>query len=78
MFGEEKYKALADMIEETAEKYFADDAADRWYKEIHISSPVVKKRSEKGTHAEGPFHHERMLIAMDILTRDGSIKRYIS
>jgi len=78
MFGEEKYKALADMIEETAEKYFADDAADRWYKEIHISSPVVKKRSKKGTHAEGPFHHERMLIAMDILTRDGSIKRYIS
>ncbi len=78
MFGEEKYKRLADAIEETALAYFADDAANRWYKAIHISSPVVKERTDKGYHPEGPFHHERMLIAMDILLRDGNLKRYIS
>ena len=78
MFGEEKYKTLADMIEETALAYFADDAANRWYKVIHISDPVVKDRTNKSNHAEGPFHHERMLMAMDILTRDGNLKKYIS
>jgi len=78
MFGEKKYKRLSDIIEKAATEYFADDDEDRWYKTIHISDPPVSDRKDKGSHAEGPFHHERMLIAMDILLTDGNIKRYIS
>lgn len=78
MFGEEKYKKLADMIEKTAEEYFVDEDQDRWYLNIQISDPPASERKEKGPHTEGPFHLERMLIAMDILFTDGNIKRYIS
>lgn len=78
MFGEEKYKRLANLIEEAAEEYFCDPDEDRWYLNIQISDPPARERKEKGPHTEGPFHFERMLIAMDILLTDGSIKRYIS
>ena len=78
MFGDEKYKRLAKLIEEAAEEYFCDPDEDRWYLNIQISDPPARERKEKGPHTEGPFHFERMLIAMDILLTDGSIKRYIS
>ena len=78
MFGEEKYKRLAKLIEDAAEEYFCDPDDDRWYLNIQISDPPARERKEKGPHTEGPFHFERMLIAMDILLTDGNIKRYIS
>ena len=61
-----------------AEEFFCDPDEDRWYLNIQISDPPARERKEKGPHTEGPFHFERMLIAMDILLTDGSIKRYIS
>ena len=78
MFDEEKYKRLAGMIEKAAEEYFVDEELGRWYLNIQRSDPPARERKEKGPHTEGPFHLERMLIAMDILLTDGSIKRYIS
>ncbi|MBR5139894.1 MAG: AGE family epimerase/isomerase [Clostridia bacterium] len=78
MFGDEKYKRLAKLIEDAAEEYFCDPDDDRWYLNIQISDPPARERKEKGPHTEGPFHFERMLIAMDILLTDGNIKRYIS
>ena len=77
MFGEEKYKRFADIIEAAAEEFFCDPDEDRWYLNIQITDPPAKDRKEKGPHTEGPFHFERMLIAMDILLTDGNIKRYI-
>ncbi|MBO5879562.1 MAG: AGE family epimerase/isomerase [Clostridia bacterium] len=77
MFGDEKYKRLANMIEKAAEEYFVDEELGRWYRDIKITDPKAKDRSEKGTHCAGPFHLERMLLAMDILVNDKSIKRYI-
>lgn len=78
MFGEEKYKELADMVEAEATGYFIDDNEHRVYRSIKKSDPPANERTERGNHVEGPFHLERMLIAMDILLTDGSIKRYIS
>ena len=78
MFGGERYKKLAEKIEKAASEYFYDEEQRRCYLNIRISDPPAKDRENKGPHTEGPFHLERMLIAMDILLTDGSIKRYIS
>ena len=77
MFGEEKYKRLSETVEKAAFDYFADREQGRWYINIKRGLPPVSERKDKSGHIEGPFHLERMLLGLIVLSEDGSIKRYI-
>ena len=75
IFGEEKYKRLADLIEAEMERYFID--GDRSYICINYGDKPVAKRTDKAGHIEGPFHLERMLLAMAVLEDSGSVIGYM-
>jgi len=78
IFGEERYLALSKRIEETAFSYFADREARRWYNYVSRADGTVRERKKKGPHIAGTFHLERMLLALNILEKTGSILPYLA
>lgn len=76
LFGDEKYLKLANLIEAEMERYFID--GDRSYICIDRNAKPVAERTDKGGFIQGPFHLERMLIALSVLEDTGSILGYMS
>lgn len=77
MFGDEKYLELSKRIEKAAFEYFADHEAHRWYVSINKSDGKVAERKTKAGHIVGPFHLERMLLALKSIDETGSILNYM-
>ena len=77
IFGDEKYLKLSNRVEKAAFDYFADREDGRWYITINKSEGKVSERKTKGGHVEGPFHLERMLLALDSIQKTGNIMRYM-
>ena len=75
IFGDKKYKEIADRFEEFAFLHFADKECGEWFEECTPDGKVVS--TNKGTVLKGPFHLPRMLFGMISLTETGSILKYL-
>ena len=69
IFGEEKYKEL---FEKTKEKAFPGDGTLNEGRYVYIG-----ENNRRFEHVKGPFHLERMLMALEILRETGRIKGYM-
>ena len=77
IFNNERYLYLSQTIERSAYEYFADREQGRWYVSIKKGSLPVSMRNDREGHIEGPFHLERMLLALITIHEHGSIIEYI-
>ncbi|MBQ6697610.1 MAG: AGE family epimerase/isomerase [Oscillospiraceae bacterium] len=79
IYGEEKYKKLADMFEEMIFSYYDKFEGAIWLREIVIENGEYADAKEKGVegHINGPFHFERFLLAMGSLRDTGDILEYM-
>ncbi len=69
LFGEEKYK---DLFQRIKEKAFPNGGTLDEGRYVYIG-----KNNRRFEHVKGPFHLERMLMALEILKKTDSIKEYM-
>ncbi len=75
IFGDEKYLKLASLIEKEFWRYFID--RNRSYRFINKGDKPVAERTDKGSFIQGPFHLERMLLALSVQEDSGSVIGYM-
>ena len=75
IYGEEKYNALYENLEEYVEKYFMDKDFGEWYGYLHYDN--TPSTTLKGSLFKGPFHVPRLYIIMALMDATGSIDEYL-
>lgn len=75
LFADEKYREMADLMEETAFAAFADRKNGEWYTAVSHSKEVSD--DNKGSLIKGPFHLPRMLLVLMCLKENGNIESYM-
>ena len=74
IFGEDKYRSLADHLERSVFNAFADWEHGEWY--FSVSADGKPCDTRKGAISKGAFHLPRMLMILDYLSKDGNISKY--
>lgn len=77
IFGEKKYLELSEKIEKTVFSYFDTFEDTIWFREIYKKDGKMVSSRETGIHINGPFHTERVLLALNALQKTGSILSYM-
>lgn len=77
MFGEKRYLELSEQIEKTVFSYFDTFEDAIWFREIYQKNGQFISSRENGCHINGPFHTERVLLALSSLQKNGSILPYM-
>ena len=77
LFGDEKYRAWYEQVEDYCEKYFVDAECGEWYGYLHYDNTV--STTLKGNIFKGPFHIPRLymiMAALDELPGVAGIRKY--
>lgn len=77
IFGEKKYLELSEKIEKSVFSYFDTFEGTIWCREIYLKNGEMVSSVGKGYHINGPFHTERVLLALNTLEKTGSILDYM-
>ncbi len=77
IFGDEKYLDLSRRIEKMMFSYFENFDDSVWFVGIHKDNGKMCGPKGKSVHVSGPFHFERMLLALGSLEETGSILKYM-
>ena len=78
LLGQEtKYLALSEKIEKSVFSYFDTYEGTIWCREIYQRNGETVSSVGKGYHINGPFHTERVLLALNALEKTGSILDYM-
>ena len=77
IFGDEKYKIIADKIEGLVNSYFERFDNTICYRDIFVEHGDFVSSVGKGYHVNGPFHLERYLLAMGALQDTGEIFEFL-
>ena len=77
IFKDEKYKIIADKIENLVNSYFERFDGTIWYRDIFVENGDFVSSLDRGYHVNGPFHLERYLLAMGSLQDTGEILEYM-
>ncbi|MBQ9986178.1 MAG: AGE family epimerase/isomerase [Oscillospiraceae bacterium] len=78
IFGEEKYYELYKMFEKVVFDYYDRFDGSVWLREMYIENGEYANSVGRGCHINGPFHFERVLLAIGSLLETGSIISYMS
>lgn len=78
MFGEPKYLAVSQQMENTLFSYYDRFEDSVWFQEIFKKDGILQDPSAQGIHMNGPFHFERILLALHCLQKTGSILPYLA
>ena len=76
--GEKKYLELSEKLERTVFSYFDTFEDTIWFREIYKKDGKFVTSCDTGCHINGPFHTERVLLALSALQKSGSILAYMA
>lgn len=77
LFGNAKYLELSDMFVKECFDYYDRFEGTIWYRDIFKQNGDYISSLDTGHHINGPFHFARFLMAMDAMTKTGSIMPYM-
>lgn len=75
--GEERYRELSEKLEKMTFSYFETFEDTIWWREIYKEDGKFVSSKGNGYHINGPFHIERVLLALGTIAETGSILEYI-
>ncbi len=78
IFNENKYLELSEKIENMMFAYFEKFDKALWITGIHKENGSFCESKGKSPHISGPFHFERMLLALGTMKETGNILKYMS
>jgi len=75
--GEERYRELSEKFEKMTFSYFESFEDTIWCREIYKEDGRFVSSRGNGYHINGPFHIERVLLALGTVAETGSILEYV-